>query len=184
MLAVAVMAVSALSSCVDDAEVTAYMTPEVKDEIAADNPDKIFAAAVAGIHTDIQSYVYSNMNHNYFGQKSFDYITSLMGNDMIMTGRYAMSIYHYLLDYWQQDYAPTSNRWRQYYRLVDSANQILASIADDATDDTSLKYKATALAVRGYSYLHLSYLYGLPYYMVADDTVWGKGQQYDNSATT
>ena len=183
MLAVAVMAVSALSSCVDDAEVTAYMTPEVKDEIAADNPDKIFAAAVAGIHTDIQSYVYSNMNHNYFGQKSFDYITSLMGNDMIMTDRYAMSIYHYLLDYWQQDYAPTSNRWRQYYRLVDSANQILASIADDATDDTSLKYKATALAVRGYSYLHLSYLYGLPYYMGADDTVWGKGQQYDNSAT-
>ncbi len=183
MLAVAVMAVSALSSCVDDAEVTAYMTPEVKDEIAADNPDKIFAAAVAGIHTDIQSYVYANMSHNYFGQKSFDYITSLMGNDMIMTDRYAMSIYHYLLDYWQQDYNPTSNRWRQYYRLVDSANQILASIADDATDDTSLKYKATALAVRGYSYLHLSYLYGLPYYMGADDTVWGKGQQYDNSAT-
>ena len=113
MLAVAVMAVSALSSCVDDAEVTAYMTPEVKDEIAADNPDKIFAAAVAGIHTDIQSYVYADVKHNYFGQKSFDYITSLMGNDMIMTDRYAMSIYHYLLDYWQQDYDPTSNRWRQ-----------------------------------------------------------------------
>lgn len=182
MLAVAVMAVSALSSCVDDAEVTAYMTPEVKDEIATNNPEKIFAAAVAGIHSDIQSYVYSDYSHNYFGQKSFDYLTSLQGNDMVMTGRYAMSLYHYLFDFWQEPYKATSNRWRQYYRLVDSANQILSSISDDASDPTSLKYKATALAVRGYAYLYLSYLYGLPYYMGADDTVWGKGQKYDNSA--
>ena len=41
MLAVAVMAVSALSSCIDDAEVTAYMTPDVKNEIASKDPDKV-----------------------------------------------------------------------------------------------------------------------------------------------
>ena len=41
MLAVAVMAVSALSSCIDDAEVTEYMTPDVKNEIASNNPDKV-----------------------------------------------------------------------------------------------------------------------------------------------
>ena len=183
MLAVAVMAVSALSSCVDDAEVTAYMTPDVKNEIAANDPDKVFAAAVAGFHSDIQSYVYSNMSHNYFGQKSFDYLTSLMGNDMIMTGRFGMSLYHYLFDYWQENYGATANRWRQYYLNIDNANQMIGSIADDETNPDVLKYKATALALRGYSYLHLSYLYGLPYYMGADDTVWGKGQKYDNSAT-
>lgn len=183
MLAVAVMAVSALSSCIDDSEVTAYMTPDVKNEIAASNPDKVFAAAVAGFHNDMQSYVYSDMSHNYFGQKSFDYILSLMGNDMVMTGRYAMSLYHYLLDYWQENYAPTSNRWRHYYRNIDGANQMIGSIAEDETNPEVLKYKATALALRGFSYLHLSYLYGLPYYMGADDTVWGKGQQYDNANT-
>ena len=181
MLAMAALAATTLSSCVEDAEVTAYLTPDKKNEIAAENPDKVFAAQVAGINTDIQSYVYSDMSHNYFGQKSFDYLTSLMGNDMIMTGRFGMSIYHYLFDYWQQDYKPTLNRWRQYYRAIDSANQIIASIAEDETNPNVLKYKATALAVRGYAYLHLSYLYGLPYYMGADDTVWGKGQQYDNA---
>ncbi len=183
MLAVAVMAVSALSSCVDDAEVTAYMTPDVKNEIAANDPDKVFAAAVAGFHSDIQSYVYSNMSHNYFGQKSFDYLTSLMGNDMIMTGRFGMSLYHYLFDYWQENYGATANRWRQYYLNIDNANQMIGSIADDETNPAVLKYKATALALRGYSYLHLSYLYGLPYYMGADDTVWGKGQKYANADT-
>ena len=183
MLAVAVMAVSALSSCVDDAEVTAYMTPDVKEGLEETNPNKIYTAALAGIHSEIQSYVYSDLSHNYFGQKSFDYLTSLQGNDMVMTGRYAMSLYHYLLDYWQENYAPAANRWRQYYRLIDSANQLIASIPSDTNDPVYLKYKASALAVRGYAYLHLSYLYGLPYYMGADDTVWGKGQQYDNSAT-
>lgn len=177
----AAFAVTGLSSCVDDAEVTRYLTEDKKNEIAADNPDKVFAAQVAGIYSDFQSYYNTNMSHNYFGQKSFDYLTSLMGNDMIMTGRYGMSLYHYLLDYWQESYTPTSNRWREYYRHIDNANNILSSIAADETDPAVLKYKAIALAVRGYAYLHLSYLYGLPYYMGADDTVWGKGQQYDNA---
>ena len=163
MLAMAALAATTLSSCVEDAEVTAYLTPDKKNEIAAENPDKVFAAQVAGINTDIQSYVYSNMSHNYFGQKSFDYLTSLMGNDMIMTGRFGMSLYHYLFDYWQQDYDATLNRWRQYYRAIDSANQIIATISEDETNPDVLKYKATALAARGYAYLHLSYLYGLPY---------------------
>ena len=183
MLAVAVMAVSALSSCIDDAEVTAYMTPDVKNEIASNNPDKVFAAAVAGFHNDMQSYLYTDMSHNYFGHKSFDYITSLMGNDMCMTGRYAMSLYHYLFDYWQQEYGATSNRWRHYYRNIDGANQMIGGIAEDETNPEVLKYKATALALRGFSYLYLSYLYGLPYYMGADDTVWGKGQKYANADT-
>lgn len=181
MLAMAAFAVTGLSSCVDDAEVTQYLTEDKKNEIASDDPDKVFAAQVAGINSDMQQYVNSDMSHNYFGQKSFDYLTSLMGNDMIMTGRFGMSLYHYLFDYWQESYVPTSNRWREYYRHIDNANKILSSISDDETSPAVLKYKATALAVRGYAYLHLSYLYGLPYYMGADDTVWGKGQQYDNA---
>ena len=183
MLAMAVLAVTAMSSCIDDAEVTAYLTPAAKDQIAADDPDKAFAAAVAGIYSDVQSYVYADVKHNYFGHMSFGYLCSLMGNDMIMTGRYAMSLYHYLLDYWQENYDPTSNRWREYYRHVDSANKMIESIADDEENPEVLKYKAVALALRGFGYLHLSYLYGLPYYMGADDTVWGKGEKYDNANT-
>ena len=183
MLAVAVLAVTAMSSCIKDAEVTAYLTPAAKEEIAANNPDKILATAVAGVYSDVQNYVYYDVSHNYFGQLSFGYLCSLMGNDMIMTNRYAMSIWHYLLDYWQENYDPTSNRWREYYRHVDNANKMIESVPEGETSPEVLKYKAIALALRGFGYLHLSYLYGLPYYMGADDTVWGKATKYENAET-
>ncbi len=169
----------AFASCSEDAEVTGTLTEEKKNEIAAQDPDKVFAAQVNGMYTDLQSYVYSNVSHNYFGQKSFDYLTSLMGNDMIMTGRFAMSLYHHILDYGAETYAPSSNRWREYYRMIDNANQILGSIAEDETNPDVLKYKAIALGLRGYAYMQLTYLYQFSYYVGADDTKWGKGAKYD-----
>lgn len=169
----------ALAACSEDADVTAYLTEDAKNEIAANDPDKVFAAQVNGMYSDLQSYVYSNLQHNYFGQKSFDYLTSLMGNDMIMTGRFGMSLYHHLLDYGGENYVATSNRWREYYRMIDNANQILGSIAEDETSPDVLKYKAIALGLRGYAYLQLTYLYQFSYYVGADDTKWGKGAKYD-----
>ena len=169
----------ALAACSEDADVTAYMTEDQKNEIAAQSPDKVFAAQVNGMYSDLQSYVNSNVQHNYFGQKSFDYLTSLMGNDMIMTGRFGMSLYHHLLDYGAENYVPTSNRWREYYRMIDNANQILGSIAEDEASPAVLKYKAIALGLRGYAYLQLTYLYQFSYYVGADDTKWGKGAKYD-----
>ena len=180
-LILAVGVAATLSSCIKDAEVTAYMTPDSKNEIAAEDPGKVFDAAVAGIHNNIQSYVYTNMQHNYFGQKSFDYLTSLMGNDMCMTGQYGMSLYHHILDYWQKNYNPTNNRWREYYQHVSDANTLLASISEDETNPEVLKYKAYAQLTRGYAYLHLSYLYGLPYYMGAEGTEWGMNTVYSGS---
>lgn len=165
----------------EDAEITAYMTSDKKDEIAVQDPDKIFSATVSGMYNDMQQYVHKDVSHNYFGQKSFDYLTSLMGNDMIMTGRFAMSLYHHLLDYWGKDYTPTSNRWREYYRMIDNANQILSSIDPENTEPSVLKYKAIALGFRGYAYLQLTYLYQYSYYVGADGTKWGKGAKYDHS---
>lgn len=170
-----------LSSCMEDAEVTAYLTPDKKDEIAAQDPDKVFSATVSGMYNDLQQYVHTDVSHCYFGQKSFDFLTSLMGNDMVMTGRFAMSLYHYVLDYWGQSYTPTSNRWREYYRAIDNANQILASIDPEETNPATLKYKAIALGFRGYAYLQLTYLYQYSYYVGADGTKWGKGAKYDHS---
>lgn len=166
-------------SCSEDAEVTAYLTDDRKNEIAVENPDKVFSAQVSGLYNDLQSYYAQDVQHNYFGQKSFDYLTSLMGNDMVMTNRYGMSIYHYLLDYGAENYVPTSNRWKEYYRVIDTANQMLAAIEEDTTDPAVLKYKAIALGMRGYAYLQLTYLYQFSYYVGADGTKWGKGAKYD-----
>lgn len=169
------------TSCIDDAEQNTYLTEDRRTELANENPDKVFSSAVAGIYSDMQSYVKTNNSHNYFGQKSFDYLTSLMGNDMVMTGRFGMSLYHYLCDYWAQNFVATANRWAEYYRCIDNANQILKTIDPETTDEAVLKYRAIALGMRGYAYLQLSYLYQQSYYVGCDDTKWGKGQHYDFS---
>ena len=147
---------SLLTSCVEDADVTAYLTEDQLGNVAQDDPDKTFSAAVAGMYSDMQQYYDTDMQHNYFGQKSFDYLTSLMGNDMIMTGRFGMSLYHYLLDYWQQNYTPTNNRWKEYYRVIANANNILKLIDPSSEDPANLKYRAIALGFRGYAYLQLT----------------------------
>lgn len=176
-----VISLAAISfvGCVKDAEVTAYLTQDRKDELAAEDPEKIFTATVNGVYSDLQSFCNTNSSHNYFGQKSFDYLTSLMGNDMIMTNRFAMSIYDYLIDYAGAPYVATGNRWIEYYRVIDNANQILGSIDPETTDPATLRFKAIALGLRGYAYAQLTYLYQFSYYVGADDTVWGKGAKYD-----
>lgn len=170
-----------LTSCIEDADVTAYLTEDQLGNVAQEDPDKAFSAAVAGMYTDMQQYVDVDMQHNYFGQKSFDYLSSLMGNDMIMTGRFGMSLYHYLLDYWQQNYNPTNNRWKEYYRAIANANSILKLIDPNSEDPANLKYRAIALGFRGYAYLQLTYLYQYSYYTGADGTKWGHGEKYDFS---
>lgn len=180
-LLLALASMPLFTACIDDAEQNTYLTEDRRNEIANEDPDKVFSSAVAGMYTDMQQYVYPNMNHNYFGQKSFDYLTSLMGNDMIMTGRFAMSLYHYQCDYWGQNYTPTVNRWREYYTCIDNANKILKSIDPETTDANVLKYRAIALGMRGRAYLQLSYLYQQSYYVGDEDTKWGKGNPYDNS---
>ena len=89
--------------------------------------------------------------------------------------------YHYLLDYWQQNYTPTNNRWKEYYRVIANANNILKLIDPNSEDPANLKYRAIALGFRGYAYLQLTYLYQHSYYTGADGTKWGRGEKYDFS---
>ena len=182
-LSVLAVAAASLTSCLDEVEPTAYVSDPRLQEIAAEDPEKVFSGAVAGLYTDLQQYVATDMSHNYFGQKSFDYLTSLMGNDMVLPGQYAMSYYHYLLDYRGQSYVATANRWSEYYRAINNANSILNIIGpgEDLSNDEKM-YKAIALGFRGYAYLQLTYLYQFPYYIGAEGTKWGTApQNYDNS---
>ncbi len=175
----ALIAACFLSACIEEAELTGTFSEEQRQELAQEVPDNVYSAALVGMYNNLQSYVETDMSHNYFGQKSFDYLTSLMGNDIIMTGRYGMSLYHYLLDYWQENYTPTANRWAEYYQHITDANNILKTADPESDNPTVQKYRAIALAFRGYAYLQLTHLYQHAYYTGADDTVWGKGEKYD-----
>ena len=147
-----------LSSCIKDTEPTGTITQERLSEVIQAHPEK-FEATINGIYNDYATWSNPGISHNYFGQKGFDYLTSLQGNDMIMTGRIAMSLYHYLLDYWQQDYNATLTRWREYYNHIANANNVLKVATADLTDEAMLRYRAVALGIRSYAYLQLSYLY-------------------------
>ena len=169
-----------LSSCIKDTEPTGTITQERLSEVIQAHPEK-FEATINGIYNDYATWSNPGISHNYFGQKGFDYLTSLQGNDMIMTGRFAMSLYHYLLDSWQQDYNATLTRWREYYNHIANANNVLKVATADLTDEAMLRYRAVALGIRSYAYLQLSYLYQYSYYVGVDDSKWGKGQVYDHS---
>lgn len=172
--------VFSLSSCLKETQPTGTITKERLDQVLDEDPGK-FSAQVQAIYNDIQDWEGAGLSHNYFGQMGFNYLTSLMGNDMIMTGRFSLSLYHYLLDYWQHNYNPVEIRWQEYYKHIADANVILRSVPEDSEDPTMLQYRAVALGIRGYSYLYLSYLYQHSYYVGADDTNWGKGEHYDFS---
>lgn len=176
---VSALAVLSLSSCLKSLEPTDVLTEDKKNELAAEDPGKIFSATLTGIYSNMQQACLSDLSHNYFGQKSFDYLTSLMGNDMIMTGRFGMSLYHYLMDYWQQNYVPTGNRWREYYDHIAAANTIISGIDPETATNAALSYYAQALTARGYAYFYLANLYQRSYYVGADGTAWGKGDVYD-----
>lgn len=179
-LIITALAILSLSSCLKDLEPTAYLTEPRKTAIANDDPEKVFAATLAGIYTDIQSTVGdADLQHNYFGQKSFDYVTSLMGNDMCQDGMWGMSWYHYSLTYWGETRQLTYNRWAEYYTHIASANSVIAAVDSTQASTAALSYYAQAKAVRGYAYLQLANLYQRCYYVGCDDTKWGKGEHYD-----
>ena len=181
LLSACAVAISLAGACIEEADITATLSETKREELAKTNPDKIFNASLTGMYQDMQQYVKTDLSHNYFGQKSFDYLTSLMGNDMVMTNRYAMSIYHYILDYWGENYTPTANRWSEYYNTITNANKILKTATKGSEDETLLYYRAVALGFRGYAYLQLTYLYQYPYYMGVEGTKWGEGKEYDYS---
>ena len=184
ILMLALASMSLLSSCVDDADQSTYLTEQRRQELLGDDATGVIDAAVTAMYNDMQDYYMTDISHNYFGQKSFDYLTSLMGNDMVMTGRFGMSLNHYNCKYWAQSYAATANRWYEYYKCIDDANKILIALNNvDPEGESSLmqKYRAEALGFRGRAYLQLSYLYQQSYYVGCEDTEWGKGEHYDYS---
>lgn len=175
----ALLSSAVVTSCIKEAYHDTYLTKDRKDEIAESDPDKVFASQEQSIYFYLQRHYYSDVKHCYFGQKSFDFLTSLMGNDLIMTGKFAMSIYHYMLDYNSATYTPTYNRFYEYYDHIALANDLIGSIDKEATNPELLRYRAVALAERGYAYWQLTNIYQRAYYVGADDTVWGKGEIYD-----
>lgn len=100
-------------------------------------------------------------NHSSFGQKSWDLVSDLMGNDMVMhTGAGTYGWYTTDYRYTAQLTAVNNGRseriWTQYYTIISNANNIINNIdkANGAQADKDI-IKGQALAIRAYSYFNL-----------------------------
>lgn len=155
-------------SCSDilDVEPSDTLSKDRFDEIANENPDKVFNSLVQGMYARIASFDVqptSSSDHNHFGQKGFDYLFGLMGNDLASDGAYSMSWYDYILDYRGANYVRTRQYWELYYRTIADANTILSTADSESTNATVQGYRATALALRGYAYYYLANIYQYAY---------------------
>ncbi len=162
ILSIALLSSVLLSSCIKEAYHDSYLPADKKQEIASKDPDKVFSADEQNIYFYFQQYVLQDMSHCYFGQKGFDFLSSLMGNDMCLTGDFAMSFYHYLCDYRGADFVATANRYSEYYKHIALSCSILDSMPDD-DNPAVLRYRAVALTERGYAYWMLTNLYQYAY---------------------
>ncbi len=141
-------------------------------------------------------YTTANL-HGDFGQKAYDLVNDLMGNDMVVHSQgygWFNRDYQYTEELRTQDNAKPHITWAYYYTLINNANNIIVNI-DKASGPTSDKesIKGQALAMRAYSYYQLINFYqqtykgnesakGVPIYTVPATVGLGRGtvqQVYD-----
>ena len=97
--------------------------------------------------------------HADFGQKAYDLVNDLMGNDMVVHSQgygWFNRDYQYAEHLRIQDNSRPHVMWAYYYTLINNANNIIVNIdkADGpAADKESIK--GQALAMRGYCYYNL-----------------------------
>ena len=131
-------------------------------EIADSNPE---------ILTGFISGVYANMylagtggtgGHDDFGHKAYDLFSDFLSSDVALQtstfGWYRASITEYQCT---EDFTFADNFqvWRHYYRIIRSANLLIATLGGDEAEPEDATNRGTlgqALAMRAHSYLYLT----------------------------
>ena len=97
--------------------------------------------------------------HADFGQKAYDIVNDLMGNDMVVHSQgygWFNRDYQYTEHLRIQDNSRPMVLWNYYYTLINNANNIIVNIdaaSGPAADKESIK--GQALAIRAFSYYNL-----------------------------
>jgi len=98
-------------------------------------------------------------DHGNFGQKSYDLVSDLMGNDMVVhTAGYGWfnGEYRFTAQQAATDNSRSERTWYFYYRSINNANQIIVNIDNAAGPQADRdNIKGQALALRAFSYFNL-----------------------------
>lgn len=120
--------------------------------------------AMVALNGTYRSMYSSLTNHGNFGQKSYDLVSDLMGEDMVV---HTQGYGWFNTDY---NYAGPSNAnpnqrpdrtWFYYYRIINNANRIIAGLETAlGTEDEKAAIRGQALALRAHSYFYLVNFFG------------------------
>ncbi len=126
------------------------------------------SAALDGMYKEMFAFNVGGGSHASYGQKSYDLMNDLMGNDMVVhTQGYGW--YNTTYQYTNWGLATTGNvsdfAWFRYYDLIKQANKIINNV--DNVKDASAAQKETAkgqsLGMRAYAYFYLINYYQQTY---------------------
>lgn len=161
-----------LSSCDEeflDQRPTSFISNDDLGETALINPS-IVEGNLRGIYNQMVTRgIGGTSNQEDFGHKSFDMMSDLLSSDMAQIGaRYNrfVSLANLL---WTDDQSisiPNYTAWRFYYRIINSANLIIAANGGNDAIPESDAVKGVvgqAKAIRAFGYFYLSQYYAMKY---------------------
>lgn len=110
----------------------------------------------------------TDLNHDDFGQKSYDIYSDMLSSDMVL-GALNYGWYSTVARYQAtKDYTvnPAYQPWRYYYRIIFAANGVIDALGGTDAEQTETDQRhimGQAKAMRAYAYFYLSHFYALGY---------------------
>lgn len=118
-------------------------------------------ATLSGLYQTMYNFAVGGGGHADYGQKSFDLMNDLMGNDMVVhTQGYGW--YNTTYQYTAWGLATTGSNsddaWVRYYGMVKQSNILVNNVdnVQDATADEKDLIRGQALGIRAYAYYYLA----------------------------
>jgi len=139
----------------DNVEQTSRLSGSQASELVEEDPE-FLSSYVSGLASWlVQFNMVGNGGHDDFGLKSIDYVTDVMGMDIVL-GAQHWGVYDYLHDYWLENYARPRQIWTCFYTLINNSNEIIDFFGEeDPTDATLRGYLGQAYALRAFGYMNL-----------------------------
>ncbi|WP_026236161.1 RagB/SusD family nutrient uptake outer membrane protein [Pontibacter roseus] len=148
------LALMMLTSCEKE-----YLDTKPTDQVSIDTVFETVDGAWVALDGTYRSMYTSLTNHGNFGQKSYDLMSDLMGNDMVVHsagyGWFNPEYQYTAIQSVNNDQRP-HRTWFYYYRLINNANRILDGLETAVgLDADKQNIRGQALAIRANSYFYL-----------------------------
>ncbi|OLY94663.1 hypothetical protein BUE76_04945 [Cnuella takakiae] len=135
-----------------------YLETQPTDNVSAETVFTTTQGAYVALNGTYRTQ-FTSYNAGNFGQKSFDLVNDLMGNDMVVhTAGYGWfnTDYNYTAGASAASTQRSDRVWWHYYRVINNANRIIDGVKRaTGTDAEKQDLKGQALGLRAHSYFNL-----------------------------